>query len=499
MKRFPSIWLLFFIGFLTFAMGFSILSKGDNAASGNNDFVYSQKPFEKTHTDSASLDIQNSRRNAIVGAAKMVGPSVVSVSVVQTRVVRESQFFPPFEDEFFEQFWGRFFGPREYKEKIYGLGSGIIITEDGYILTNEHVIRGAHQIRVTLTDGEEYEGRIVGFDQALDLALLKIEAEDLPQATLGNSDDLIIGEWAIALGNPFGYLLDDPNPTVTVGVISALNRDIKMEKGGKRIYRKMIQTDAAINPGNSGGPLVNANGEVIGINTFIFTTSRGSEGIGFAIPANKAKRVLSDLIKFGKVTKSWVGLKVQSLTLLLAQSLNLNQAKGVIVTEVYPDSPAEKKGLKRGDVITSVNKKMIKDIFDWEDLSTYSKPGEKMDILYLREGEKRRIQIFPEKLETKTKGEYKSKLGMMVATITPQLVFQLELEDRGGVIVTSVDHESKAERLGLKEGDIIKKVDNFDIADVFDFKGIEKKIKKNKKSVLFVERKGELYFLTVVY
>ncbi|HEX9912543.1 MAG TPA: trypsin-like peptidase domain-containing protein, partial [candidate division Zixibacteria bacterium] len=240
-------------------------------------------------------EITATRRNAIVRAAEKIGPAVVSISVVQTRTVRESPFLSPFGDEFFDEFWGRYFQPREYKQKVYSLGSGVIISDDGYVLTNEHVVRDADELKVTLPDGREVKGKLVGQDFTSDLAVIKIEGNKFPYATLGDSDNLIIGEWAIALGNPFGYLLDDPHPTVTVGVISALNRDMKRGTGEDRVYRKMIQTDAAINPGNSGGPLVNADGEVIGINTFIFTTSRGSEGIGFAIPVNRAKNILTDL------------------------------------------------------------------------------------------------------------------------------------------------------------------------------------------------------------
>jgi len=490
---------VFFISILAIGIAFSILSKCENRTSGKREMGFSQKSAEEAYAEFASSEIEKSRQNAIVRAARKVGPSVVSVSVVQTRVVRESPFFAPFDDEFFNQFWGRFFEPREYKEKIYGLGSGVIISNDGYILTNEHVVRNADQIKVTLTSGKELEAEMAGFDQASDLVVLKIDGEGLPEATLGNSDDLIIGEWAIALGNPFGYLLDDPNPSVTVGVISALHRDIKMGERDRRIYRKMIQTDAAINPGNSGGPLVNAKGEVIGINTFIFTTSRGSEGVGFAIPINKAKRVISDLIQFGKVTKCWVGVKVQTLTPLLAQSLNLDQVKGVIVSDVYPNSPAEKEGLDRGDVITSVNQTRVKDILDWEDLTIYAQPGEILEISYLRKGENKKTQILPEKLKAEVKGEYKSKLGMMVANLTPQIAFQLDLKDENGIIITSVGDRSRADRLGLREEDLIKGINNLQIADVDDFKEIEKKISKNRKVVLYVEREGELYYLTIRY
>ncbi|MCK4548356.1 MAG: trypsin-like peptidase domain-containing protein [Candidatus Eisenbacteria sp.] len=308
----------------------------------------------------ASLEdeITNSRQNAIVRAAQKVGPAVVSISVVQVRMVRQRPFFSPFGDEF----WGRFFRPREYKEKVYGIGSGFIINPDGYILTNAHVIREADQLKVTLTTGDEYEGTVTGFDEASDLAVIKIDAEDLPWVALGNSSDLITGEWAIAVGNPFGYLLDDPNPTVTVGVISAVNRDIKRERGQVQIYRKMIQTDAAINPGNSGGALVNAAGEVIGINTFIFTKSGGSLGIGFAIPINTVQRILEEFTTFGRIRPVWVGVQVQEMTPLLALSLDLETTDGVLVSHVDEGSPAERAGVERGDVVQRIAGKKIRSV-----------------------------------------------------------------------------------------------------------------------------------------
>lgn len=456
---------------------------------------YASSQETKPETD----EITETRRNAIVRAAQNVGPAVVSISVIQTRIIRESPLLSPFGEDLFEEFWGRFTRPREYKQKIYSLGSGIIISEDGHILTNEHVIRGGEELKVTLTDGVEYQGKIVGQDAASDLAVIKIDSHDLLSAELGNSDDLIIGEWAIALGNPFGYLLDDPNPTVTVGVISAVNRDIKREGDEKRVYRGMIQTDAAINMGNSGGPLVNARGEVIGINTFIFSTSRGSEGIGFAIPINRAKGIIDDLIEYGEVTRAWIGVKVQSLTPLLASSLNLENVQGVIISENYDQSPAFKAGLKRGDVITRVENKKIRDLSDWEDLTIFSRVGKPLNITFFRKGAKKQLNLIPEKLPLKVAERFDGFLGMTITSITPQIAGQLGITDRRGVVVTSVQKAGKAYRLGLKEGDIIRQIDDIHIKDVKDYQKVFSKLRKNEKILMAVERDQSFYLLTLTY
>lgn len=311
-------------------------------------------------------EITNSRVNAIVRAARTVGPAVVSVSVLQTRLYT-SQPLPDFYgDPTIRDFFEEFFTPRVYRERIYSLGSGVIIRPEGYILTNEHLVRGSEQIRVTLPDGRAMEGELVDTDPYLDLAVITVEGEDLPVAPLGDSDRLIIGEWAIAIGNPFGYLLDDPQPTVTVGVISALNRAIRTGERSVALYRNMIQTDAAINPGNSGGPLVNADGEVIGINTFIFTSGGGSEGIGFARPILDAKRLLDDVVRFGRIRKPWIGAHTQSMNQEIAGAIGLESPTGVIVVQVDSDSPAHRAGVRRGDVIREANSIEIRDELDWE-------------------------------------------------------------------------------------------------------------------------------------
>jgi serine protease Do len=274
--------------------------------------------------------ISASRRSAIVSAAERVSPAVISVSVVTTRVVRTDPFGGLLHDEF----WERFYPPTEYRERIPGLGSGVIVDPSGLVLTNEHVIRNAEQITVTLTDGRQLPAKLLGASDTYDLAVLKVSGSRLPAAPLGNSDHLVVGEWAIAIGNPFGYLLNDTQPSVTAGVISATRRDIKSDATQTGVYKDMLQTDAAINPGNSGGPLVNGDGEVIGINTFIFTQGGGSLGMGFAIPINLARRLLDEIQKYGRVRTAWSGMHVQPVTPYLARRLGLTDLGGLIVSRV---------------------------------------------------------------------------------------------------------------------------------------------------------------------
>jgi serine protease Do len=453
---------------------------------------------EMVQTAAAIQDeITGSRQNAIVAAAQKVGPAVASISVVQMRVVRERSFLSPFGDEPLDEFWGRFFRPREYKEKVYGIGSGFIINPDGYILTNAHVVSGADQLKVTLTTGHEYEGSVVGLDEASDLAVIKIDAKDLPWVALGNSDDLIIGEWAIAVGNPFGYLLDDPNPTVTVGVISAVNRDIKRERGQVQIYRKMIQTDAAINPGNSGGPLVNASGEVVGINTFIFTTSRGSEGIGFAIPINRAKALLSDLIDYGRIIPVWIGARVQELNPILAQSLELEQAQGVIISDVEKDSPAEKAGLKVKDVIVEVDDQKIRTLSDWEDLAYLARANQTLNLAFLRGGKKINTRLVPESLPGQPTQGSESRLGITAADISSSMAYRLGTNDAKGVVVAGVEKGSVADEVGLEVGDIIRQINDQRIRNVEEYEKLINKIKSKDRLILLIERDGALYFVSL--
>lgn len=296
-------------------------------------------------------EINNSRKNIITQTVENVSPAVVGINVIEIRQYRDP-FSYFFDDPFFRQFFG---DRRNYRQKVQGLGSGYIISPDGYIVTNDHVAGNASEITVTLTNGSHYKAEIVGTDPTSDICLLKIDGNNLPYLELGNSDDVIIGEWVIALGNPFGLFELNDKPTVTVGVISATG--MNLEPINNRYYINMIQTDAAINGGNSGGPLVNSLGQVIGMNTLIFTAGgvQGNIGLGFAIPINKVKRIVTELKESGKIDRDFqIGMSIQSIDEGIARYYDLKSTKGVIVTRVVPNSPADDAGIKTGDIILEV-------------------------------------------------------------------------------------------------------------------------------------------------
>ncbi len=305
--------------------------------------------------------IANSRINAITRAVKTVSPAVVGINVTEVRrYVRRS----PFADD---PFFRHFFPDLPLEQRVKRLGSGVIISKDGHVLTNQHVVEDASEVIVTLVGGQEYVAEIIGQDFKTDVAVLKIKGNNLPYARMGDSDDTIIGEWAIALGNPLGLFDISSKPTVTVGVISATDQDFG-KLANDRVYEDMIQTDAAINSGNSGGPLVNANGEVIGINTWIISgsdTRSANIGLGFAIPVNRVKRILNDLIKHGTVDRNfWTGITCSELTPLIARYLGIDKTNGAIISEIAPNSPAEKAGLEVGDVIVELDGKPVKELLD---------------------------------------------------------------------------------------------------------------------------------------
>jgi serine protease Do len=341
--------------------------------------------------------IDASRQSAIVTAAQLASPAVVSVSVVQTRVVRQNPFFSFFPDEFFD----RFYPQQEYRERLPGLGSGFIADRAGMVVTNQHVVQGADEIKVTLPDGREFPATLVASTQIYDLAFLKIEGHGLPAVPLGDSGDLVVGEWAIAIGNPFGFLLDDPKPSVTAGVISATHRDIKSEASEGGIYKDMIQTDAAINPGNSGGPLVNALGEVIGVNTFIFTRGGGSVGIGFAVPINTVKRFLGEIGKYGRIRQVWAGFQVQPLTPYIAGRLGIDDARGLVVSRVEAAGPAAAAGLRVGDVIRKVDGQAVTTADQAQRVLFGAEVGDTVRLEVERGSEKRTVNLtFTEYRET---------------------------------------------------------------------------------------------------
>jgi serine protease Do len=318
-------------------------------------------PSDIADNNARQLDAElaYSRQNAITRAVKDVSPAVVGINVTQVREIRARS--PFFDDPFFRQF----FPDQIYRQKVENLGSGFLISPDGYVLTNEHVVQGATEIVVTTSAGEKYTAQITGFDYDSDVALLKIEDSDFPYIRFGDSDSALIGEWAIAIGNPFGLFTIHSQPSVSVGVVSATDRDFERNAEGK-LYQDMIQTDAAINRGNSGGPLVDAAGELIGMNTMIFTEGGGgSIGLGFAIPSNKLKKVYDELRQRGGLDRDfWIGLQVQDVNRVIAVSLRLPELRGVVVTGVEKGSPVDKAGIQPPDVILGVNGAPIRDSAD---------------------------------------------------------------------------------------------------------------------------------------
>jgi len=341
--------------------------------------------------------IDKSRQTAITYAIEQISNSVVGINVTQLKQQQVNPFFDPF--------WGGFF-PYTRTFKVDNMGSGVLVSPDGYIITNTHVVDNATEIVVTLRGGKSYEAQLVGMDNLTDIALVKVDDSDLPFANLGNSDELIVGEWAIALGNPLGLFDVNHQPTATAGIISGVKMDFGLKESG-HVYQNMIQTDAAINPGNSGGPLVNALGEVIGINTFIMTGSNyssGSIGIGFAIPINRVKEVAEDLKKFGKVERSYTtGVHVQAIDPVMQRYLRLPTSEGVIITDVEKRSSGERAGLQIGDVILAVDNRKInspKDIIRVIDEGLH-KVGDNVTLTILRESNSIDIQLTLEEPKSK--------------------------------------------------------------------------------------------------
>ena len=341
--------------------------------------------------------IDKSRQTAITYAIEQISNSVVGINVTQLKQQQVNPFFDPF--------WGGFF-PYTRTFKVDNMGSGVLVSPDGYIITNTHVVDNATEIIVTLRGGKSYEAQLVGMDNLTDIALVKVDDSDLPFADLGNSDELIVGEWAIALGNPLGLFDVNHQPTATAGIISGVKMDFGLKEAG-HVYQNMIQTDAAINPGNSGGPLVNALGEVIGINTFIMTGSNyssGSIGIGFAIPINRVKEVAEDLKKFGKVERSYTtGVHVQAIDPVMQRYLRLPTSEGVIITDVEKRSSGERAGLQIGDVILAVDNRKInspKDIIRVIDEGLH-KVGDNVTLTILRESNSIDIQLTLEEPKSK--------------------------------------------------------------------------------------------------
>jgi len=357
------------------------------------DTLYHEANSKDTEYQQKTDEITNSRRNIITETVKKVSPAIVGINVTQV-VQYQDPFGPMFNDPFFKQF----FGNQQYNQKVKSLGSGYLISSDGYIVTNDHVAGNASEITITMTNGEQVAAKLVGSDQASDICLLKINRTDLPYVTFGNSDDVIIGEWVIALGNPFGLFEVNDKPTVTVGVVSSTG--LNLEPIDNRFYLNMIQTDAAINGGNSGGPLVNSLGEVIGMNTIIYTAGgvQGNIGLGFAIPINKIKKIITELKDHGKIAHVFnIGMGIQNIDEGIAKYYQLKSPKGVIITQVVPNSLTSRAGLKVGDIITKVDKYSISNDQMLNGVFQEFRTGQTIEVSILRENEPLTVKMKLEK------------------------------------------------------------------------------------------------------
>lgn len=426
--------------------------------------------------------------------AKEVGPAVVFIGTEQT--VKNSsnsptpeQFREFFGDDFMRRFFGEMPQGREYKQE--GLGSGFITSADGYILTNNHVVENADKITVTLADKREFKAEVVGTDPKSDVAVIKIQADNLPVAKLGDSETLEVGDWVIAIGTPFGL-----SQTVTAGIISAEGRS----NIGINDYEDFIQTDAAINPGNSGGPLVNINGEVIGINTAIFSRSGGYQGIGFAIPINMAKSVQESLIKNGKVIRGWLGVMIQQVTPEMVKQFDLPEGTtGTLVGDVLKGGPAQEYGIQRGDVIVEFDGKPIDSPTTLKNIVAVTEIGKKVDVVLYRNGKKQTIQV---KIAEQTGNEEQAsksgtpdeatveKFGLSVQELTKDIAGQLGYDNEKGVVISNVEQGSPAAEAGLRRGDLIQEINKTTIESLDDYNKAMKAV-CDEKSFLALIRRGE--------
>ena len=438
---------------------------------------------------------QESRTSAglpdFVNLAKKVKPLVVNISTTQVSEGRGSpqEFGSPFgggEEDPFNDFWRRFFGSPQPRgpQRQRSLGSGFIIDGDGSILTNNHVVENASKIVVKLSDDQEYEAKVIGRDPKTDIAIIKINATtSLPAAGLGDSDKLEVGEWVVAIGNPFGL-----DSTVTSGIVSAKGRHI-----GQGPYDNFIQTDASINPGNSGGPLINLRGEVIGINTAIFSRTGGNIGIGFAIPINLVKELLPQLRGKGKVTRGYLGVLIQKVTPEIGESLGMEKSYGALVANISKDGPADKAGVKVGDVIVEFDGKEVKDSGDLPIIVARTPVDKKVRMKVLRDKKEIALNVAVGELkeeEVVAAVPEKGELGLTVQRLTPQMAESLGLEKSEGVVITSVEAGSAGDEAGIRRGDIVLEVDRKAVRNVDEYK---KAIAGSRKGrgVLFLVRRGD--------
>lgn len=471
--------------------------------------------FFPSPVKSQNIGIESLRKTskAFASVASSTSPSVVFIQVEGRKIRSSYHRFPsPFEDEWpfgnelFERFFGEKFGedlkpqiPRK-QPKIIGQGSGFIfaskeslISDKSYILTNNHVVEHAEKIKVILQDRREFEAKIIGTDPKSDIAILEIKIGKLPTLSLGDSSKLEVGEWVVAIGNPFGL-----SHTLTVGVVSATGRNSL----GINDYEDFIQTDAAINPGNSGGPLVNLDGDVVGINTAIFSKSGGYMGIGFAIPINLANTITKQLMAYGKVTRGHLGISIQELSPKLAKSFDLEKNEGILVAQVMDDSPAADAGIKQGDIIISFRGKAVSSIGAFRNMVALSAPKSKASLMLIRDGERIKLNVTIGKLSQNKEQaiayeQSSEELGLTVQNIPPDLVDKFDVEPGQGVLITKVQTGSIADMANIAVGSVILQVNRINVKNINDFSRAFKKSSKDKSVLLLIKNDNRQYYIVL--
>ena len=417
--------------------------------------------------------IDQSRYSAIALAAERVAPSVVSVNVV--RRVRQRA----------RTAWDFLFTPPGAQREVQGLGSGFIVSSDGLVITNQHVTAGAQEIVVTTRDGVDYEATLLGEDPLTDIAVLRIDSTAAPCVLIGSSATLMIGEWVVAIGNPYGYLLGNTEPSVTAGVVSAVGRNLLPSGSDRSIYVGMIQTDAAINPGNSGGPLVNAVGEVVGVNSSIFSASGGSVGIGFAIPIERALRIAAELRQYGSVRRSWVGMSVPGPDRLR----DWKRTGGLPVTAVAPGSPAEQAGLRQGDVLLTAAGHPMRTFLDWESVKLDAAPGQALELTYRRNGQERDATVVVADLPTARADKIEVLGEMRLVTVTPAVRQERDIESEHGALIFDIGAAAQRST-GLRPGDVIYQINRQRVVRAEDVPDIIRDVSRRGAVRIYFERSG---------